>query len=187
MPFASTQRSHSKEQEMKSPEFARPGRSSKERPSRFGTRTTRTLALALALAFVVGACDVYAQGDGGSGSGGGDLTLSVAAPADGAEVSIPFDVTIESNVALGSPESGNHHVHLFFDTDTDSSDYELVYGASVQVSRALAPGEHTIIASLRNADHSDTGQSQTITVVVAGAGGSGASPVPASTPADLGY
>ena len=65
---------------MNSPEFVRLIRSSKERPSRFGTRTTRTLALALALAFV-GACDAYAQGGVGGSSGGGDLTLSVAAPA----------------------------------------------------------------------------------------------------------
>jgi hypothetical protein len=187
MPSASTKRSHSKEQEMKRSEFIRPGRSWKEGPSRIGTGTTRTLLLALALAFVVGACDAYAQGGGGGSSGGGDLTLSIAAPSDGAEVSIPFDVTLESNVALGSPESGNYHVHLFFDTDTASSEYELVYGPTVQVTRELGPGEHTIIASLRNADHSDAGVSQTITVVVAGAGGGGASPVPAATPVDLGY
>jgi hypothetical protein len=150
----------------------------------------RTLAIALALAFVVGACDAYAQGGGGgssSGGGGGGLTLSVAAPADGAEVSIPFDVTLESNVTLGTPDSGNYHVHLYFDADTSSSDYDLVYGSTVQVTRELGPGEHTIIASLRNADHSDAGESQTITVVVAGAGDGGASPVPAAIPPGLGY
>jgi hypothetical protein len=78
-------------------------------------------------------------------------------------------------------------VHLFFDTDTASSDYDLVYGPTGQVTRELAPGEHTIIASLRNADHSDAGPSQTITVVVAGVGGGGASPDPAAAPVDLGY
>lgn len=172
---------------MQSPEFVRPGRRSKERPSRFGPRTTMTLALALALALVVGACDAYAQGAGGGTSGGGDQTVGIAAPADGAEVSIPFELTLESSVALGSPESGNHHVHLFFDTDTGSSDYEIVYGTTVQVSRELAPGEHTIIASLRNADHSDAGVSQEITVVVSGTGGTGGNPVPVATPVDLGY
>ena len=169
---------------MKNPRFARYGRSSKDGPFPF-TLTARTLALALA--FVVGACDAYAQGAGGGSGGGGDLTLSIAAPAVGAEVSIPFEVTLESNVALGSPETGNHHVHLFFDTDVASSDYELVYGATVQVTRDLAPGEHTIIASLRNADHSDAGPSQTITIVVAGAGSGGARPDPTATPVDLGY
>jgi hypothetical protein len=171
---------------MKSPEFVPRRRPSKEGPSRFAL-TVRTLTLALALAFAVGACDAYAQAGGGGSSGGGDLTLRVAAPADGAEVSIPFDVTLESNVALGSPESGNHHVHLFFDTDTASSDYELVYGPTVQVTRELGPGAHRIIASLRNADHSDAGASQTFTVVVADAVGGGASPVPAAAPVNLGY
>ena len=171
---------------MNGSEFARDGQPSTGRPSR-STLMRRTLALAFALAFVAGACDAYAQGDGGGSSGGGDLTLSVVDPADHAEVSIPFDVTFESNVALGAPESGNHHVHLYFDTDTASSDYEIVYGTTVQVSRELAPGEHTIIASLRNADHSAAGPSQAITVVVAGAGASQASPLPAATPADLGY
>jgi hypothetical protein len=168
--------------------FVRPDRSWKDGSSRSGTRTTRILALALALAFVVGACDAYAQGGGGgSTGGGGDLSLSVATPTDGAEVSVPFDVTLESNVALGAPESGNYHVHLFFDTDTASSDYDLVYGPTAQVTRELAPGEHTIIASLRNADHSDAGQSQTFTVVVGGAGDGGVGPVPAATPPGLGY
>ncbi len=70
--------------------------------SRFDTLATRTVALAFALAFVVGACDAYAQG-GGDGSGG-DLTLSIAAPADGAEVSVPFGMTIETDVSLRPPE-----------------------------------------------------------------------------------
>lgn len=180
---------------MKSSESARTGESFRDGLSRF-TLMARTLALALSLAFVVGACDAYAQGGGGTsadggsstdgGSSSGDLTLGIAGPADGAEVSIPFEVTLASNVVLGAPESGNHHVHLYFDTGTDSSDYDLVYGPSVQVTRELAPGEHTIIASLRNADHSDAGPSQTITVVIEDAGG-GATPVPATTPIDLGY
>jgi hypothetical protein len=82
---------------MKTSEFARHDQSSKEGSSRF-TLTARTLALALALAFVVGACDAYAQGDGGGSSRGDDLTPSVAAPADAAEVAIPFELTLESNV-----------------------------------------------------------------------------------------
>jgi hypothetical protein len=171
---------------MNSSKLVRDGQPSEEGPAR-STPIRRILALALALAFVVGACDAYAQGGGGGSTGGGDLTLSVAAPSDGAEVSVPFDVTLESNVALGAPESGNYHVHLFFDTDTASSDYDLVYGPTAQVTRELAPGEHTIIASLRNADHSDAGQSQAITVVVGDAGDGGVGPVPAATPPGLGY
>ena len=167
-------------------QFVSPIRSSNDGPSRPALRTTGILALALALAFVIGACDAYAQG-GGVSSAGGDLTLSIAAPTEGAEVSIPFEVTLQSNVALGAPESGNHHVHLFFDTDTASSDYELVYGNSVQGTRELAPGEPTIVASLRNADHSPAGPEQTVTFVVAGAGSGGTNPGPAATSPGFGY
>jgi hypothetical protein len=171
---------------MKSSEFA-PGQSSKKGASRF-TLTTRTFALALALALVVGACDAYAQGAGGGSSSGGDLTLTLAAPADGAKVSIPFDVTIESNVAIGAPESGNHHVHLYFDGATASGDYDIVYSNTVQVTRELTPGEHTIVASLRNADHSAAGPSQTITVVVGGSSGAGGpSPTAPTAPQDYSY
>lgn len=173
---------------MNSSDFVRPDQSWKE-PARLGTLTTRTIALGLGLAFVLGACDVYAlPAGGGSDPGSGDdLTVSLAAPVDGAEVTVPFDVTLDSNVALGPPESGNRHVHLFFDTDTDSADYDIVYGDTAQVSRELAPGEHTIIASLRNPDHSDAGPSQTISVIVTDASGEGAGPDPLATPASFGY
>jgi hypothetical protein len=46
----------------------------------------------------------------------------------------------------------------------------LVYGDTTDVSD-LSPGEHTIEASLRNADHTDAGPSDEITVTVVGGGG----------------
>jgi hypothetical protein len=108
----------------------------------------------------------------------------VASPANGAEVSVPFDVRLESNVPLGDPGTGNHHAHLYFDTGTDAADYDIVYGNSWQVTRSLAPGTHTIIAALANPDHSLAGPQTTFTVTVSGSGSSGgssASPPPAST------
>lgn len=126
------------------------------------------LAARAVIALVVSACT-------GGGAGSDDLTLTVVAPADGAEVSIPFDVEVASNVPLDAPETGNHHVHLYFDTDISSPDYDLVYGTTWQVTRELTPGEHTIIASLRNPDHSDAGPNQTFSITVGEAGQDGAS------------
>ncbi len=133
-----------------------------------------------ALSIVVAACSTGTKAAGGSG---GD-SISIASPASGAEVAIPFEVQLESNVPIGEPDTGNHHVHLYFDTGTDSGDYDIVYGTTAQVSRPLSPGTHTIIAALANADHSLAGPTQTITVTVTegGAGGGGSSAPPPSTP-----
>jgi len=56
------------------------------------------------------------------------MTISLASPADGAQVSVPFAVTVDSSVPLGPPESGNHHAHLYFDSvTTNQADYDILY------------------------------------------------------------
>ena len=123
------------------------------------------LAAAFALSVVAAACSNTA-----SAGGGGD-TLSISAPSDGAKVSEPFTLTVSSNQALGDPSTGDDHVHLCFDgASCDSGSYQIVYGASAQVN-GLSPGQHTIEASLRHADHSAAGSTTTITVTVAALAG----------------
>lgn len=97
------------------------------------------------------------------------MTLKISSPTDGATVSEPFKVTFDSSVPLGKPTTGDHHVHLCFDGGScdELSQSVIAYGNSVMVSN-LSPGMHTIEASLRNADHSDTGVSATISVDVSG-------------------
>ncbi len=108
--------------------------------------------------------------DGNAGGGSSSqLTVGIASPANGARVTVPFEVKLESNVPLGAPSTGEHHVHLYYDTRTPTGPYDLVYGKSFTV-KDLKPGRHTILASLRNADHSDAGPRRIITVVVVGAG-----------------
>jgi hypothetical protein len=173
---------------MRSLHVDRPGPPGTALTRRFARLTAKTIALAFALAFVVGACDVYGQSGGGTGGNSGDLTLSVAAPTDGAEVSIPFEVAVTSNVPIGPPETGNHHLHIYYDGRTATGDYDVVETGTVQVTRELTPGEHTIVVSLRNADHSAAGPSQTITVVVGGSSGAGGpSPTAPTAPQDYSY
>ena len=138
------------------------------------------LAAAFALSMLAVACSNTA-----SAGGGGD-TLSISAPSDGGQVSEPFTVTLNSNQALGDPSTGDDHVHLCFDgASCDSGSYQIVYGDSAQV-KGLSPGQHTIEASLRHADHSAAGPTATITVTVTGSataqsGGSNMPPSPSST------
>lgn len=137
----------------------------------------RAAGIAAIASLVLAACNAA----GGSGANG-DLTIEVTSPTDGAEVSVPFEVQIDSNVPLGPPESGNHHAHLYYDTDISSADYDLVYGNTFEVTRELQPGPHTIIASLRNADHSDAGPNQTFEITVVVGDGSSAPPAMSEDP-----
>jgi hypothetical protein len=142
------------------------------------TPAVRGTLAAILVALVVAACATGAgAADGAIAEGGdaGDPTIGFASPSDGAPVSIPFDVTLTSNVALGEPETGNHHAHLYFATEPGGADYDIVYGESWQVTRPLSPGEHTITVALANPDHSLAGPTQQIRVTVGGgdAGSSG--------------
>jgi hypothetical protein len=115
-----------------------------------------------ALALVAAACS-------SAGASTDGMTLKIASPSDGATVSEPFKVTFDSSVPLGQPTTGDNHVHLCFDGGScdELSQSVIAYGTSVMVGD-LSPGMHTIEASLRNADHSDTGVSTTISVDVSG-------------------
>ena len=145
------------------------------------------VVLVFALALLAEAC--ASVGNASTGSAGGDEppSLHIVAPSDGAQVSMPFEVQVDSSVPLGSPDTGQHHVHLYYDTATPDGPYDLVYGTSFQVT-SLPPGEHTILASLRNANHSDAGPRDVITVtVVSGAEGTDDAGTQTVPDADYGY
>jgi hypothetical protein len=150
-------------------------------------RMRNVVVAAFALSLLAAACS---NGASASAGGGGD-TLSISAPTDGAKVSEPFTLTLSSNQALGDPSTGDDHVHLCFDgASCDSGSYQLVYGDSAQVD-GLSPGQHTIEASLRHADHSAVGPTASITVTVTGggtggAGGAGTQTVPPMSPSSGG-
>jgi hypothetical protein len=126
----------------------------------------------LVMAFVatvtlLAACGSDDDGATTTASGEDGMTLSIASPDDGGEVSAPFTVEFDSSEELGPTEEGVHHVHIFW--DGDDSEYTVVEADSVEVTEA-PEGEHTLTASLRNADHSPAGVETEITLNV----GSGA-------------
>ncbi len=145
-------------------------------------RSSRPLLGVIALALAAAAC---ASGASAS-SGGGQATLKVSSPSDGATVSSPFTVKLDASVPLGAPSTGEDHVHLCFDGASCDSKYTLVYGNSISI-KSLSPGQHTIEASLRNADHSDTGVSTTISVTVSGTGANSGGTSTGSTGSGGGY
>lgn len=156
------------------------------------TRRRRRLtaaALLATLALTALACsDDDDSTTSAGGAGGGDMTIAVAEPADGAEVGHSFDVTVDSSVPLGEPDTGRHHVHLYYDGETAEGEYDIVYGTTATVDR-LDPGEHTIEAVIANPDHSTTDARDEITVTVgdeAGASGGGGSATTSTTTDDSG-
>ncbi len=127
----------------------------------------RRAAVSVALAVTAAAC-----GGGGTedtnASGQGGVEFSISAPEDGAEVSVPFTLEFSSSVPLGATDTGEHHVHVFF--DGNQQDYEVVEADSFEVED-LSGGDHTVTASLRNADHSAAGVEDEIAVTASGSGG----------------
>lgn len=125
-------------------------------------RLLATIAMVLAAA----ACD----SSSGSAGSGGDASFSVAEPAANADVSVPFTVRVNSSAALGTTESGNHHIHVWF--DGNEAKYQIGYGDTVQITE-LAAGAHTMTVSLRNANHSDAGPRVEVPITVGSGGSSG--------------
>jgi hypothetical protein len=137
-------------------------------------------ALLVAIGLIAAACN----NDTNAGSG---MSLQIVGPADGDSVTSPFEVKLDASVDLGDPDTGKHHVHLCFDGGSCDTEYTLGYGDTIEV-KDLAPGEHTIEARLRNADHSDAGASDTITVTVGAAGGTDSgSPTQSASRGGYGY
>jgi hypothetical protein len=124
----------------------------------------RTAIVLAAVLLVAAACG----SDNSGGSSGGAMTISIKSPADGAQVTEPFTVEVDTSVPVGEPSTGRHHVHLYYDGATAEGEYDIVYANSAEVTR-LSPGQHVIEAVIANADHSTTDARQKITVNV-GAG-----------------
>lgn len=92
-------------------------------------------------------------------------TVEITSPAADEVVTVPFQVTIEANVPLGSPEEGLHHVHIWFGNDLES--YLVVEETAVEINNA-PDGEHQMFVSLRNPDHTFAGFETSVPVVVRG-------------------
>ncbi len=131
-------------------------------------RTLALVATGAATLVLVAACG----SDSGEGSDGGSPEVTITSPSDGASVDGTFEVTWDTNVELGEPDTGRDHVHVF--VDGKSNDYTVVGGNAFTIE-GLSPGEHTVNVTLQHADHSSAGAEDEVQVDV---GGSGDAPSP---------
>lgn len=129
-------------------------------------RRTAVVGTAIAAVLLVAAgCGDDDDATTAAGAGGDEVSIAIASPADGDEVGSSFDVEVDAGVSLGEPDTGRHHVHLFYDGNTQDGEYDLVYDSTFTVDR-LEPGEHTVEAVIANADHSLTDARDQITLTV---------------------
>jgi len=137
-------------------------------------RPGRIRAAAAAAALLLFPALLAACGNDGDYAGAGGMSVSIVEPAKDATVSVPFTVKVDASVPLGATETGQHHVHLWFDDNKD--DYLVVESETTEVTD-LPQGEHTLHISLRNANHSSAGAEAEIRVRV----GTGSAPAPTTT------
>jgi hypothetical protein len=93
------------------------------------------------------------------------IRIRVVQPRDHAPVAPNFTVRIRTNVAIGEPDTGRHHIHLYWDGERDEGRYDIVYAKTFR-KKGLAPGRHRLDAVIANADHSTTDAHQTLIVTV---------------------
>ena len=133
-----------------------------------GRRLSAGGAVAVLAAGLLAGCGDQSS-SGGSSSGSDSPSVSITSPKEGDTVGSDFMVKWDSNVSLGDPDTGKHHIHIFVDGAT--SDYTVVGGSEYEV-KGLSPGKHTVDVTLQNADHSPTGAEDEVDVNVSGSGGS---------------
>jgi hypothetical protein len=104
------------------------------------------------------------------------MRIRVVAPSDDTVVPTRFPVRIKTNVAIGEPDTGRHHIHLYWDGERDEGEYDIVYKKRF-TKKGLEPGTHTLDAVIANADHSTTDAHDVLQVSV-----SDEAPAPQSGP-----
>lgn len=91
--------------------------------------------------------------------------LTLLSPGDGDVVTVPFEVQVSTSAALGPPESGLHHLHIWFGDDAATQ----VIGEDRIVRITNAPsGEHVMHVSLRHADHTAAGADLSVRLTIVG-------------------
>jgi hypothetical protein len=113
--------------------------------------------------------------------------IHVTSPRRGAVVPRAFTVRIATNVAIGPPDTGRHHIHLYWDGQRAEGRYDIVYKKTFRKT-GLAPGVHRLDAVIANADHSTTSTHEKLTVTVTNdAATKGSGPTSTTGQANGGY
>jgi hypothetical protein len=139
------------------------------------SRRLAVAASAVALVAAAGCGGSTTQSTGGgqaqdqetSAAAAGAPRVTITSPTNGAEVGRSFPLMFTSSVPIGALETGEDHVHVVVDGNTN--DFTVVTARRTMVTN-LSPGRHTVGITLQHADHSPAGAEDQVTVTVAKGG-----------------
>jgi hypothetical protein len=142
-------------------------------------------AVAFGLVAAVAAACGPGDGDGGPGLAGGQPTaaaptdqsivpnLSVTAPAEGEAVTVPFEVSVDSSVELGTIDEQLHHLHIWFG---DTSGQPLIVESDTTTVEDAPDGETTMIVQVHTFDHQPASEQVSVPLTVQGGSDGGGPP-----------
>jgi hypothetical protein len=137
-------------------------------------RKLAVTASAVALVSAAGCAGGASQGSSGgsaqdqSASSSNAASVTITSPKNAAKVGTSFPVMFKTSVPIGALDTGEDHVHVVVDGNTN--DFTVVTAHKTMVTN-LSPGKHTVGITLQHADHSAAGAQDQVTVMVAkGAG-----------------
>jgi len=140
------------------------------------SRRLAVAASAVALVSAAGCAGGASQSSTGgsaqdsSNSSSSAPAVSITSPQNGAKVGSSFPLTFTSSVPIGALDTGEDHVHVVVDGNTN--DFTVVTARRTMVTN-LSPGKHTVGITLQHADHSPAGAQDQVTVMVAKGAGMG--------------
>lgn len=114
------------------------------------------------------ACADEDDGDGGAPAlpaGSGEATLELLTPGDGDTVTVPFEVSVDTNVTLGPLADEVHHLHVWF--GDDQTDFDLYVSETAQITSA-PNGETTMWVQVHTFDHQPASEPVGVTVTIEG-------------------
>jgi hypothetical protein len=129
-------------------------------------RTGRILGAVAALSLILGASAASCNGDTESTEpDSGDASLQILNPAEGDVVTVPFEVSVDSDTPLGPIADEMHHLHVWFgDNQADFGIYE-----SDTLMIVSAPnGGTTLWAQVHTFDHQPAGDPVGVSVMIEG-------------------
>lgn len=107
-------------------------------------------------------------GETGTETGQEQVELTITSPSEGETVSLPFEVTADADVELGSMADRLHHMHVWF----DDGEFLVFESDTAQIQQA-PEGATTLWVQVHTYDHRPASEPMSVPLTVEGGNGAG--------------